>query len=59
MTSPSMLVEVFRIAHQHDVGAELFQSAAVRIEITLQCENTDLHERFRSGLLRRSSGTSA
>ena len=41
---PVDALEVFRIADEHDLGPQLFQPAAVRVEISLQGKNTDLHD---------------
>src|SRR5271157_5461759 len=37
-------VELLGLAHQYNFRAEFFQSAAMCIEITLQCEDADVHE---------------
>ncbi len=44
ITSPSMPSKSVRIADEHDVGAQLFQPAAVRVEISLQGKHTYLHD---------------
>src|SRR5581483_2597422 len=37
------VVELFRLAHQDDLGPELLEPAAMRVEVALQCENTNRH----------------
>src|ERR1035438_914205 len=37
------LIELLRLADKYNLRAQFFQAAAMRIEIALQCENTDFH----------------
>ncbi len=50
------LFKLFRLFDEYNFGAQLFQPSAVRIEIALQGQNTDLHMRAAGARPRKPQG---